>query len=335
MSDYAYTETDKQLQHHVNCWLSETGTSVGQLAEVTRQNATTLRKVLKGNYSSSPTTFLQTMAGAIARFTAHTETAGVPIIPELEITKYVARVCETSRVDRHIGVFTANMGCGKTMAVRQYATSNTGTVLVEADPAMAPPTLLRAILKALGVQASTKSGGSVPVLFRAAVEALNGSDQLLIIDEAECVTDASLEYLRRLHDKAGIGVVLVGTSELQAKLSLPVRGSSQMRSRVGLEPPLVQRNQETDIRTLIEAVLTPLEVEDKASVVQLLVEGSDNNLRHLDRKYFSHLLRAARQNKTITPELVRDIQARLLGRNAPRPRSRGSKSNRVLRRTAA
>ena len=57
------------------------------------------------------------------------------------------------------------------------------------------------------------------------VKKLKGSGRMIIIDEAEHLPYKALELLRRVHDKAGMGVLLVGLPRLIHKI-MEGRGES-------------------------------------------------------------------------------------------------------------
>jgi DNA transposition AAA+ family ATPase len=67
------------------------------------------------------------------------------------------------------------------------------------------------------------------------VEALRERDSVLIVDEADYLSDACLELLRRvINDKARTGVVLVGLPRLEYKLRNLRNDHEQLTSRVGV-----------------------------------------------------------------------------------------------------
>ena len=82
------------------------------------------------------------------------------------------------------------------------------------------------------------------------VRRLKGSDRLLIVDEAEQLPYKSLELIRRLHDKAGIGILLVGMPKLLGNLT-GIRGEyAQLYSRVGIGARLEPLT-EADVQNII------------------------------------------------------------------------------------
>ena len=84
---------------------------------------------------------------------------------------------------------------------------------------------------------------------------MKGTGRLLIIDEAEQLSYKSLEMIRRLHDKSGIGVLLAGMHKLLGNLR-GIRGEyAQLYSRVGMAVKL-EPLQEADTQSIIGHLLS-------------------------------------------------------------------------------
>jgi len=67
------------------------------------------------------------------------------------------------------------------------------------------------------------------------IEAMTGRDAVLIIDEADYLSDSSLELLRRvINDKSHTGVVLVGLPRLEFKIRNLRNDHQQLQSRIGV-----------------------------------------------------------------------------------------------------
>ncbi|HHU1318207.1 AAA family ATPase [Escherichia coli] len=141
----------------------------------------------------------------------------------LEVLAYAHLECE-------ICVLYGAAGLGKTMILREYAARNRDAVLIEADPGYTARTLLEELCRQLGV----KVRGNIHELIDACVRELRDSGRLLMVDEAELLPYRALEVLRRLHDKAGIGVVLAGMPRLLINLKGRRGEFAQLYSRVAL-----------------------------------------------------------------------------------------------------
>ncbi|HIH3537101.1 TPA: AAA family ATPase, partial [Escherichia coli] len=79
-----------------------------------------------------------------------------------------------------------------------------------------------------------KVRGNIHELINACVHELRDSGRLLMVDEAELLPYRALEVLRRLHDKAGVGVALAGMPRLLINLKGNRGEFAQLYSRVAL-----------------------------------------------------------------------------------------------------
>ncbi|EAC1718459.1 ATPase, partial [Escherichia coli] len=141
----------------------------------------------------------------------------------LEALAYAHLECE-------ISVLYGAAGLGKTMILREYAARNRDAILIEADPGYTARTLLEELCRQLGV----KVRGNIHELINACVHELRDSGRLLMVDEAELLPYRALEVLRRLHDKAGVGVALAGMPRLLINLKGNRGEFAQLYSRVAL-----------------------------------------------------------------------------------------------------
>lgn len=169
-------------------------------------------------------------------------------------TPTARRIIETcalahAMIDIHIVVGEA--GLGKTMALREYAEQQANVILIEVDPTYTAKVLLQTLCDKLGLTC----GKTNHAMMDAICQKLRGSERLLIVDEAELLRHQPLEILRRIHDKAGIGIVLAGMPRLRANLRGARGEYRQLYSRVGMQLDLKTRLPDEDIAALAEAGL--------------------------------------------------------------------------------
>ena len=130
-----------------------------------------------------------------------------------------------------IAVIVGDSGGGKTTAVRKYVEESKSAILIEVDSSFTKNVLVAEIARACGAEQK----GSMTTIIGRIVETLRGRDTLVIIDEADYLSDACLELVRRvINDKAGCGVALVGLPRLEYKLRNLRNDHDQLRSRVGV-----------------------------------------------------------------------------------------------------
>jgi DNA transposition AAA+ family ATPase len=115
----------------------------------------------------------------------------------------VARVCHA---EGDIGLVTGEAGIGKTFAVKEYVKRNHGVILIEADATYTVRHLFQELANAMGIQ----SKGDTHFYLEEVIRKLKNSKRLIIVDESEHLNVKSLDVIRRINDRAGVGILLVG-----------------------------------------------------------------------------------------------------------------------------
>ncbi|HCU53338.1 MAG TPA: hypothetical protein DIC36_03340 [Gammaproteobacteria bacterium] len=152
-------------------------------------------------------------------------------------------------------------GVGKTHTAKHYQKQNNNVWLVELSPdCKKPRALLEEIAFAMGIQ----NPHHTPSGLRRQIELeMKNTNGLLIIDEAQYAEADGFEALRRLYDRTGCGVALMGNMLVYSKLyggntQRSQLDAAQRYSRIG---PKVKINQcaERDIA----ALLNHWDIQDK------------------------------------------------------------------------
>ena len=200
----------------------------------------------------------------------------------------VAKICH---VENEIGVCYGNAGLGKTFAVKKYAIDNPEVILVEADMGYSPKVLFSEIHKKLGFDGY----GTIHGMFLDIIDKLKSSGRLIIVDEAEHLPYKSLELLRRIYDKAQVGILLVGMPRLIMNLKGEQRQYAQLYSRVGIAKQLNALNEE-DKKAIISTV-----IPSPTPIYPLLSQYSGGNTRVLT-KLLVRAVRIAQINQSEVDE---------------------------------
>ena len=149
----------------------------------------------------------------------------------------VFRICQA---DGELGLVTGEPGIGKTSAARRYVAGRAGAYLITMSPASSAlvPSLAR-LGQVVGAYPSGTGGCAWSDAIRKALS-YEPDPQLLLIDEAQHLSDASVEEIRAIYDAMSIGVVFIGNRDLRDRWSGKrwAQLGSRFLHRIDLEAPL-------------------------------------------------------------------------------------------------
>lgn len=220
---------------------------------------------------------------------------------ETTVVRHIFDIAKICHVNNEIGVCYGRAGLGKTIAVREYAKLNTDVILIEADLGYTPKILFTEIHKRLGFEGI----GNIYSMMLDINQKLKNSNRLIIIDEAEHLPYKALELLRRIYDKAGVGILLVGMPKLLANLRGQKGQYEQLYSRVGVSKEIELLGVE-DIEKIIDRSLP-----EAISMTEKFLEKSGGNTRVLS-KLILRADKAAKLNDSLVDEEIIDEVAKLL-----------------------
>ena len=316
-----YTDADKTAVCRVLDALAEhraSGWTCNSLARVAGRSGAGVSTVLAGKYTASPTAMLTRLLAQVDRMDAPPPGPNTrPGYVETSVHRAVWAACKRARTYGNFAVVSAYVGTGKTHAVREYRRQHPDTVLVEAVPGMTASVLLDALVDETGAVVRTAgryTSGSLAERMRAVVRTLTGSDRLLILDEADTTTAATLEHVRRIRDLAGVGVVLAGTERLKPMLQDPRGRFGQISSRVGFWPPVIKSITADDAAALAAAALEQDGIDPDAAVLDALWQACAGSARVLCEGVIPGVRDyGLAAGHALTPELVFRVAQDLLG----------------------
>jgi DNA transposition AAA+ family ATPase len=169
---------------------------------------------------------------------------------ETSISRKIFEVARLCHLENELGVIYGNAGLGKTYSVKEYANHYDDVILIEADLGFTAKVLFQELHRVLGMSGT----GSVHSMFDECIRKLKGSGRMIIIDEAEHLPYRALELIRRIYDKAGVGILLVGMPRLVHNLRGKKGEYAQLFSRVGVSGRLDSLRL-TDTEMLVRSVL--------------------------------------------------------------------------------
>ena len=170
---------------------------------------------------------------------------------ETNTAKQMLSFLGLAHVLQQLGIIYGGAGLGKTTCLKEYQRRNPASLLIEPDTGFTARVLLQEICRALGCD----THGNVHDLTERIVDVLRGSGRLLMIDEAELLPLRALESIRRIHDKSGCAVMLVGMPKLLLNLKGPNAQFKQLFSRVSVRLDVGNDLSETDLKQMASETL--------------------------------------------------------------------------------
>jgi DNA transposition AAA+ family ATPase len=285
----------RDLQQELRNLMEELGLSQAMVARALGYSSTTLSQWLSITYKGNVAKFDEAVKSFLQRQKERSKNRKKEI--EFVMTSTATRLFEVARtchLDGEIGVAYGEAGVGKTVASKVYATRNSDVIFVEADLGYTARSLFTDLHYRIGLDGT----GTVHDMFEDVVVKLSGSGRLIIVDEAEHLPYCALELLRRVYDKAGIGILLVGMPRLVHNLRGKKGEYAQLYSRVGIAANL-QRLQENDAEAIVKTALP----QSNGLWRDFLRESGGNNRRM--NLLIVRSIRLAEVNDTrITPEII-------------------------------
>lgn len=245
-----------------------------QVANAFGVSVATISQYLSGKYAGNVEDLDRKVVEMLERHKAKVVEAkyNATFVPTLAAQRGM-EVMQFAHVEGEINVIFGAAGLGKTQMLKQYVKEHSSAVLIEVDPSCTPKVLLRKIAEAVGATAR----GVNNELLDSIVAKLKGSERLLLVDEAELLSTRSLEFIRRIHDLTGIGVVLAGMPRLLVNLKGKNNELAQLYSRVGFACDLGNALPDADLALLAESALGTAEFNEP------LLKACKGNARRLSK----------------------------------------------------
>lgn len=217
-------------QKEMQSWLERTNTSLTKAAKQIGLSPATLSLWLAGKYSGNTEQITRRIEKYLSRTVEKAESKRLGLrFVETSVVRGFNGSAKLAHNYGEIVCVTGPAGIGKTVAAKQYAQDNPDVILIEVDPGYSAIVLFSELHKACGFNGK----GTIHSMHAECIGKLKDSERLVIIDEAENLNYKSLELLRRLHDKAGVGIVLCGLPRLFSNIRGLHGQFSQLYSRVG------------------------------------------------------------------------------------------------------
>ncbi len=253
-------------------YMQEHNLSQAKVATALGVSSATISQYLKGNYSGDVSAIDKKVEEMLARARDKKTDINMGFVAT-DTAKAIFDICGMAHSMNDINLVIGEAGLGKTMALKHYSDSIDNVVLIEAEPTFSPKVLLNELCGKLGVVVSKSNHDNI----QAIVGKLQGTEKLIIIDEAELLSYKCLEIVRRIHDLSGVGVVLAGMPQLRANLRGRRGEYKQLYSRIGFAYDLKKALPDADIKLLVQHAIGTDEFDDS------FIEASGGNARRLNK----------------------------------------------------
>ena len=242
-------KTVEMLKAHI----AETGITQKQLAKKLDISDTVLSLYLANSYTGDNKKVTEKVKqylhiGAVRK----TLTPNPNYCESLFNTQRITECLQMAHASSEILLLYGPAGCGKTTALKHYAEHNNGVTYIEADATTGTP---RAILLTLLESIGGQPIGSTTQVMKSILNTLKGTNRLIIIDEAQHLTERSFDTIRAINDKIGIGLVYSGNpSILKQMYGRREQEFDQLYSRIGLHCELTNKYSLDDIRNIFSGL---------------------------------------------------------------------------------
>lgn len=220
-----------RLYQNLKSLLESSGVNQSTLAKSIGMSPAVISHYLKGTYKGD-VAGLETRIREFLSLQHDRKTALEPMaghIVETKAYKEIYCLLKNTVRDCEMTLIVGDSGIGKTTSLREYHRRHPTSIHIEADHGYTARALFVEICEKLGLDVR----GTLHDLLTRVVGRLEGSGRLIIIDEAEHLPYRALELIRRVHDKAEVGVALVGMPRLKSNLQGDPNHYAQLYSRIG------------------------------------------------------------------------------------------------------
>ncbi|ROO28227.1 AAA family ATPase [Salinisphaera orenii] len=229
--------------------------SQAAVARETGLSASALNQRLKGVYRGDNAAVDAKLSRWLdARRERRSADAQMPEAPAWVQTPSARRIRSAlsyAQIAGDIAVIYGGAGVGKTSTAHEYQRQAPNVWIVTMTPATA---VVGAALERIALAIGLRPSGRASRIEGEIIERLQGTQGLLIIDEAQHLAPRALEAIRSLQDATGVGVAILGNQVVYTQLTGGNRsiGFAQLFSRIGKRVSL-NRPTQADVDALATA----------------------------------------------------------------------------------
>jgi DNA transposition AAA+ family ATPase len=232
--------------------------------------------------------------------------ADIKFAPTRSAQKFLA-VLEHAQALPDVVVIAGGAGVGKSTACLQYKATHPNVWILTAEPSISSAyAMLEYLRETLGIPEVAPHKVS-----RAITIKLTGTQGLVIIDEAQHLAPKTIDQMRCVYDRAGIGLALVGNEEVWSRIDGGGRKAdmAQLFSRVGMRITVARPTKKD-----IEAMLDASDIADaKQRLTLQTIAGKPGALRGMAKTLRIARMLALGADQPLSEEHIRAAYSRLSG----------------------
>lgn len=209
-----------EIRDRINAYIAESGKSQTKVAQEIGVGTAMFNQYLKGKYPNPDAV----ESKATEFFNVQEKVAMVTKSPdyvETSISKDVYSIISYCHINRCIGAVIGDAGIGKTKAARKYTEDFSEAICITASKACKS---LKDLYKMIARKLRLNENRNIFDLQIDIRSRLDGSNKVLIIDEAQHLSITAIDGIRYFNDEDNdsrlepIGIVLIGNHELRSKM---------------------------------------------------------------------------------------------------------------------
>lgn len=192
-----------------------------------------LSQFLSGTYKGNTNDVAEKIIKYIEVETKKITPPCLPEFAETSVTKGIWYALKFAHVHRDIALIFGEAGRGKSITLKEYAKKNDKVIYIEADTTISNvKSVLEEVWEALG----NKNKEPERYLKKGIIEALQDSEVLIIIDDAQHLTLKAMDIMRVIHENAKIGIAFCGNQHVYDRmLGREATQYAQLYSRIGIK----------------------------------------------------------------------------------------------------
>ncbi|MGV3980308.1 AAA family ATPase [Citrobacter freundii] len=197
--------------------VEEKGLTFNKVAKETGLSSGTLSSFMNGKYAGDNDRVEDALQRWVSKQFAAAEFPEPPRFIETPTVKQIWTAFRYAHLTECIGVICGNPGVGKSEAAREYCRANDNVWMITVTPACASVLeCLTELAYEVGMNDAPRRKGP---LARALRRRLDGTQGLIIIDEADHLGAEALEELRLLQEATRVGLVLMGNHRVYSNMT--------------------------------------------------------------------------------------------------------------------